>query len=83
LRWTCKSTAQLAAALPERPHPVSDRPVAAWLKSAGSSLPAHRKTQEGASPPDRNAPFEERHERGAVLQKPSHPGLSVDPKKKE
>jgi len=83
LRWTCKSTAKLAEELQERNHPVTDRTVAALLKSAGYSLQANRKTQEGASHPDRNAQFEYINERVPVFQKQSNPVISVDTKKKE
>ena len=34
LRWTCKSTAQLAEQLQRQSHPVTDRTVAALLKSS-------------------------------------------------
>jgi hypothetical protein len=58
LRWTCKSTSHLAAALASRNHPVTDRTVARLLKQAGYSLQANRKTKEGSSHPDRNCQFE-------------------------
>jgi DDE family transposase len=51
LRWTCKSTAKLAAELTRQKHPVSDRTVATLLKQAGYSLQANRKTREGTSHP--------------------------------
>src|SRR5271166_1184423 len=57
LRWTCKSTATLAAELTRQHHPVSARTVATLLKDAGYSLQANRKTREGASHPDRDAQF--------------------------
>ena len=40
LRWTCKSTTQLADELTEQRHPVSPRTVATLLKGAGYSLQA-------------------------------------------
>ena len=83
LRWTCKSTAKLAEELQARHHPVTDRTVAALLKSAGYSLQANRKTQEGASHPDRNAQFEYLNQRVTVFQKQTNPVISVDTKKKE
>jgi hypothetical protein len=83
LRWTCKSTAKLAEELQERNHPVTDRTVSALLKSAGYSLQANRKTQEGASHPDRNAQFEYINERVQMFDKQSDPVISVDTKKKE
>jgi hypothetical protein len=58
LRWTCKSTRQLAAELARRGHPVGYRTVARLLYAAGYSLQANRKTREGRQHPDRNAQFE-------------------------
>ena len=83
LRWTCKSTANLARELCARDHPVSDRTVAHLLKSAGYSLQANRKTQEGASHPDRNAQFEYIGAQVLKFQRSGQPAVSVDTKKKE
>ena len=58
LRWTCKSTANLAAELTRQNHLVTDRTVAMLLKQGGYSLQGNRKTREGSSHPDRNAQFE-------------------------
>ncbi|MCW5978943.1 MAG: hypothetical protein KIT09_12760 [Bryobacteraceae bacterium] len=57
LRWTCKSTRQLAQALTEAGHPVSHGVVGELLGSMGYSLQANVKTKEGASHPDRDARF--------------------------
>ena len=83
LRWTCKSTAQLADALTRQRHPVSPRTVATLLKGAGYSLQANRKTREGTSHPDRDAQF--RYLAGLITQGHQHgqPTISVDTKKKE
>jgi hypothetical protein len=83
LRWTCKSTARLAAELTRQKHPVSDRTVATLLKQAGYSLQANRKTREGASHPDRNAQFEYLNACLRRFDKQSQPAISVDTKKKE
>lgn len=83
LRWTCKSTAKLAAELTRQKHPVSDRTVAMLLKQSGYSLQANRKTREGSSHPDRNAQFEYINRRVTVFQKRNQPVISVDTKKKE
>src|SRR5688500_2031898 len=48
LRWTCKSTRQLAKELQRQGHPVSYRTVAALLHALEYSLQAPRKTREGA-----------------------------------
>jgi hypothetical protein len=83
LRWTCKSTAKLAAELTRRKHPVSDRTVASMLKQAGYSLQANRKTREGASHPDRNAQFEYLNASVRRFDRRGQPAISVDTKKKE
>lgn len=83
LRWTCKSTAKLAAELTRQKHPVSDRTVAMLLKQSGYSLQANRKTREGSSHPDRNAQFEYINRRVTAFQKRNQPVISVDTKKKE
>ena len=83
LRWTCKSTAVLAAELTRQRHPVTDRTVATLLKDAGYSLQANRKTREGSQHPDRNAQFEHIHGQVLAFQKRRQPVISVDTKKKE
>ena len=83
LRWTCKSTAVLAAELTRQRHPVTDRTVATLLKGAGYSLQANRKTREGSQHPDRYAQFEHIHEQVLAFQKRRQPVISVDTKKKE
>src|SRR6266511_692692 len=59
LRWTCKSTAQLAAELRRQGHQVSERKVAYMLREQKYSLQANRKTHEGASHPDRDRQFQQ------------------------
>jgi hypothetical protein len=83
LRWTCKSTAQLADELTRQHHRVSPRTVATLLKDAGYSLQANRKTREGAAHPDRDAQF--RYLASVLTQCHRHrqPAISVDTKKKE
>jgi hypothetical protein len=83
LRWTCKSTRQLAAELCRRGHPVSDRTVASLLYAAGYSLQANRKTREGKGHPDRNAQFEHISQQVQRVQKRGQPVVSIDTKKKE
>ena len=83
LRWTCKSTGTLAAALQRQHHPVSDRTVAALLKAAGYSLQANRKMREGSSHTDRNAQFEHINRRVLAFQRKGEPVVSIDTKKKE
>jgi len=83
LRWTCKSTRQLAAELCRQNHPVSDRTVAALLYASGYSLQVNRKTREGGGHPDRNAQFEYISRQVQRVQKRGQPVVSVDTKKKE
>jgi hypothetical protein len=83
LRWTCKSTRQLAAALQEQGHQVSYRTVAALLHSLDYSLQGLSKTREGGNHGDRNAQFEYINRHVRAFQKRGQPVISVDTKKKE
>lgn len=83
LRWTCKSTAQLAEELTRQNHSITDRTVAMLLKQSGYSLQANRKMREGSSHPDRNAQFEYINRQVMSFQKRQQPVVSVDTKKKE
>jgi transposase len=83
LRWTCKSTHNLARALQEQGFQVSDRKVSQLLKARGFSLQGNRKTREGRQHPDRNAQFEFIAKRVKARQRRGEPALSVDTKKKE
>ncbi len=83
LRWTCKSTANLADELSRQRHPVTDRTVAMLLKAGGYSLQANRKMREGASHRDRDAQFEYINRQVVALQKQFQPVISIDTKKKE
>jgi transposase len=57
LRWTGKSTRQLAAALSQQGYPLSHPPVATLLHELGYSLQANVKTLEGTVHPDRDQQF--------------------------
>jgi hypothetical protein len=83
LRWTCKSTTQLASELTNQGHPVCARTVGRLLKASGYSLQGNRKTKEGADHPDRNAQFEHINATVMRFQKRGQPVISVDTKKKE
>ena len=83
LRWTCKSTTQLAGELTRQGHPVSPSTVGRLLKAAGYSLQGNRKTKEGGDHPDRNAQFEHITATVRGFQKRGQPVISVDTKKKE
>ena len=83
LRWTCKSAAQLAAALRAQGHPVSERTVNRLLHDLGYSLQSNPKTLEGRAHPDREAQFHYINRRAKAFQKQGQPVISVDTKKKE
>jgi len=83
LRWTCKSTRQLAEALKSQGHQTSHRMVAEMLHELGYSLQGNRKTLEGESHPDRHAQFEYIHRQVTTFQGSGQPVISVDTKKKE
>jgi Rhodopirellula transposase DDE domain len=83
LRWTCKSTVNLAEALTRQGHVVGAWTVGAMLKEAGYSLQSNRKTKEGGSHPDRNAQFEYINASVEQFQQRGQPVISVDTKKKE
>jgi hypothetical protein len=57
IRWTCKSTEELAQVLIKAGHPVSGRTVDLLLHQLGHSLKANMKTLKGSRHPDRNAQF--------------------------
>lgn len=83
LRWTCKSTTQLAAELTRQGHPVSPRTVGRLLRAAGYSLQSNRKTKEGKDHPDRNAQFQHINRSVLAFQNRGQPVISIDTKKKE
>jgi len=83
LRWTCKSTRNLAEELHRMGHRVSYVTVAALLHDLDYSLQANRKTKEGSSHPDRDAQFEYINRQVRAFQKRGQPVVSVDTKKKE
>lgn len=84
LRWTCKSTRQLADALCRRGHMVGHSVVADLLKHLGYSLQANMKTlEEGSQHPDRDRQFRYINARVASYMRRGLPVISVDTKKKE
>jgi len=83
LRWTCKSTRQLAAELVRQGHQVSHQTVADLLHALDYSLQGTRKTKEGSDHPDRDAQFASINEQTRAFQQRSQPAISVDCKKKE
>ena len=83
LVWTTKSTRNLAGALAEKGHPVSDRTVARMLRAEGFSLQANTKVREGRQHEDRDAQFGYLAEQVSLHASSGQPVISVDAKKKE
>jgi hypothetical protein len=83
LRWTCKSTRQLAQALTQAGHPVSADTVGRLLRQQGYALQRTAKTLEGRQHPDRDAQFRYISQQAATQLAAGQPVVSVDAKKKE
>jgi transposase len=83
LRWTLKSTRQLAAKLTKMGHPISHVAVANALRRMGYSLQALSKQREGTDHPDRDAQFKYLNKQVKKHQRLGQPVISVDSKKKE
>jgi hypothetical protein len=83
LRWTCKSTRQLAETLNQHGHQASEHIVRDLLHEAGYSLQANAKTLEGSRHPDRDAQFGYLNDQIKVRLAQGLPVVSVDTKKKE
>lgn len=83
LRWTCKSTRQLATALQAQGHRVSHQLVSKLLRSTGYSLQANAKTLEGKQHPDRDAQFQYLSVQSKAFLEKGLPVVSMDAKKKE
>ena len=84
LRWTLKSTRQIAEVLTGSGHPASSRTVAHVM--AGElkySLQANRKNLAGPQHPDRDAQFRYLNEQIRRHNRRGEPVVSVDTKKKE
>lgn len=83
LRWTCKSTRQLADALKHKGFQVSHTVVAELLHEADYSLRGNVKTKEGSEHADRDAQFHHINKQAKRFLKSKQPVISVDCKKKE
>jgi transposase len=83
LRWTTKSTRNLAAELTRQGHKVSADTVGDLLREEGFSLQGNAKTIEGRRHPDRDAQFGYINEQVKAHQDSGDPVISVDTKKKE
>jgi len=83
LRWTVKSTRNLADELTRQGHEVSADTVGDLLRAEGFSLQGNAKTIEGAQHPDRDAQFRCISAQARAHQDVGDPVISVDTKKKE
>jgi transposase len=83
LRWTLKSTRQLANELRVQGFEVSQPKVCDLLAKLGYSLQATSKTLEGDSHPDRDKQFRYINAQVKAFQARGQPVISVDAKKKE
>ena len=83
LRWTTKSTRQLAAALNQQGHRVSHNTVADLLHDMHYSLQANKKTEEGHQHQDRDDQFCYINDAVQEAISSEQPAISVDTKKKE
>src|SRR3954470_20755223 len=81
LRWTCKSTRNLAEALSRQGHRVSYQTVAVLLHDLGYSLQGLRKTRPSGSHPDRDAQFRHINRQVVAFQGRGQPVVSVGTKK--
>ena len=83
LRWTTKSTRNLADELTRQGHRVGANTVGDLLRGEGFSLQGNAKTLEGQRHPDRDAQFRYISEQVKAHQETADPVISVDTKKKE
>jgi len=83
LRWTSKSTANLADELVRQGFTITDDTVGRILKSLDYSLQAPSKQKEGTAHPDRDAQFVYLNGEVDAFFSTGDPVISVDTKKKE
>ncbi len=83
LRWTAKSTYQLADALRAKGYDIGPTTVRELLHEMGYSLQGTSKQKEGAQHVDRDAQFHHINDTAAAFLADNQPVISVDAKKKE
>src|SRR2546430_838765 len=82
LRWTCKRMRRLAKELGQQGHHVRHTTVGQLLKALNDRVQGTRKTPEGTSHPDRNAPFAYIHAQVKDVQHRGQPVVAVETKTK-
>jgi hypothetical protein len=83
LRWTLKSTYELAGELEDRGFQASAELVRRLLHQMGYSLQAPSKQNEGTAHPDRDGQFRYLNKLAGQFVRAGEPVISVDTKKKE
>jgi len=83
LRWCSKSLQNIAGALVQAGHQISDRSAGKLLRGLGFRLHANVKTREGNQHPDRDAQFGHINETARAALAAGEPVISVDAKKRE
>lgn len=83
LRWTCRSTRDLAEHLQHQGTEISHATVSRMLHEMGYSLQGNRKAEEGRQHPDRDRQFRHINRTVASELSAGNPVISVDTKKKE
>ena len=83
LKWTVKSTREIATELEKKNYSISYRSVYTILKDLGYSLQANEKSIAKTAHPDRDAQFKYINRKVKAFLKKLYPVISVDTKKKE
>jgi len=83
LKWTCKSTRNIADELIKSGHKITHETVRVILRDQGYSLQTNRKMLSGKNHPDRDAQFRYIDRSVNRFFKNNNPVISVDTKKKE
>ena len=83
LKWTTKSTGNVADELKEKGYIISADTIGRLLKQENYSLKANRKSKESGSSPERDEQFKHINREVEKFTIGKEPVISVDTKKKE
>lgn len=83
LKWTCKSTRNIAEILSKKGFTISNVTVMHLLKQQGYSLQSNKKMLPGKNHPDRDEQFHYINKLANKFAANNYPVISVDTKKKE